>query len=92
MTFSSLFVCTLLVATPFVAAHTKAYSVELEPFGDSSQVTGKAVVFTADGGTVAYSGSAALLKKNGTDSTCAEEYGKLKQIIDERANGASRTS
>jgi 4-hydroxy-3-methylbut-2-enyl diphosphate reductase IspH len=76
MAFSSLFLCTLFVATPFAASHTQVYTVELEPFGDTSQVTGKAVVFTAHGGTVAYSGSAALMKINGTDSTCAEVYGK----------------
>jgi hypothetical protein len=76
MTFSTLFLCMLLVATPFAAAHTKVYTAELEPFGDSSQVTGKAVVFTAHGGTLAYSGSAALLEKSGTDSTCADVYGR----------------
>ena len=76
MAFSSLFLCTLLFATPFAAAHTQVYTVELEPFGETSQVTGKAVVFTADSGTVAYSGSAALLEKNGTDSTCAKVNGK----------------
>jgi uncharacterized membrane protein YccF (DUF307 family) len=75
MAFSSLFLCTLIVATPFAAAHTQVYTVELEPFGDS-QVTGKAVVFTAHGGTIAYSGSAALLETIGTDSACAEAYGK----------------
>ncbi len=56
--------------------HTMVYTVELEPFGANSQVTGKVVVFIEDGGTVAYSGSAAFLEKNGTDSTCAEPYGK----------------
>jgi hypothetical protein len=76
MTFSSLFLCTLLAAMPYAAAHTQVYTVELEPFGDNSQVTGKAVVFTADGGTVAYSGSAALLEINGA---CAEAFGKLKE-------------
>jgi hypothetical protein len=76
MTFSSLFLCTLLVATPFAAAHTKVYTAELEPFGDNSQVTGKAVVFTAHGGTLAYSGSAADLAQAGTDSACADVNGK----------------
>jgi hypothetical protein len=54
---------------------------ELEPFGDNSQVTGKVVVFTSDYGMnlVAYSGSAALLERNGTDSTCAEVNGKQKE-------------
>jgi hypothetical protein len=78
MTFSSLFLCTLLVATPFAAAHTQVYTVELERFGDTSQVTGNVVVFTSDNGMnlAAYSGSAALLERNGTDSTCAEVNGK----------------
>jgi hypothetical protein len=80
MAFASLFLCTLLVATPFAAAHTQVYTVELEPFGNTSQVTGKAVVFTADGGTVAYSGSAALFKNIGTDSTCAEVKGKYSKV------------
>jgi hypothetical protein len=77
---SFLFLCTLLVATPFAAAHTQVYTVELQPFGDTSQVTGKAVVFTADGGTVAYSGSAALLEKIGTDFTCTEVNGKYSKV------------
>jgi hypothetical protein len=66
MTFSSLFLCTLLVATPFAAvayganekvidklltaAHTTVYTAELEPYGDNSQVTGKVVVFAAEDG------------------------------------------
>jgi hypothetical protein len=78
ITFSSLFLCTLLVATPFAAvAHTTVYTAELEPFLGNSQVTGKVVVFAAeDGVNVAYAGSAALLEINATDSTCAEVNGK----------------
>jgi hypothetical protein len=79
MTFSSLFLCTFLVAaTPFAAvAHTMVYTAELEPYGDNSQVTGKIVVFTAHNGiNLAYAGSAALLEINATDSTCAEVMGK----------------
>jgi adenosylcobinamide amidohydrolase len=80
MTFSSLALCTLLLAAPFAAkAHTMVYTAELEPFGDSStsQVTGKVLVFTSHNGiTVAYSGSAAGLEQIGTDSACAEVNGK----------------
>jgi hypothetical protein len=57
------------------------YMAELEPFGDSSQVTGQVTVFTSHNGiTVAYSGSATGLEQNGTDSACAEVNGKYSTL------------
>lgn len=81
MVFSSLALCTLLVATPFAAAaDTMVYTAVLGPFGDNSQVTGKVAVFHSENDmNVAYSGSAALLEKTATDSTCAEVNGKRKE-------------
>jgi hypothetical protein len=58
MAFSSLVLCTLLVAAPYAGAHSEVYSAKLMPFGDASAVTGDVVVFTAHGGTIAYAGNA----------------------------------
>jgi hypothetical protein len=58
MTFSSLFLCTLLVATPYARADVNVYTAVLMPFvdGDNSQALGKVTIFSAAPGTVAYAG------------------------------------
>jgi adenosylcobinamide amidohydrolase len=74
MIFSSLFLCTLLVAVPYARAHTKTYTADLRAIGDMGKgtMTGKVVVFTAHGGTVAYAGSLDYINFL-TNKTCAEE-------------------
>jgi hypothetical protein len=58
MTFSSLFLCTLLVATPYARADVNVYTAVLMPFvdGDNSEALGKVTIFSAAPGTVAYAG------------------------------------
>jgi hypothetical protein len=72
MAFSFIFLCTLLVAVPYARAQTNIYTAELESFGQSSQVSGKVLVFTAHGGIVAYTGSAVLLEADLAATTCTE--------------------
>jgi hypothetical protein len=82
MAFSSLFLCTLLVATPYARADVNVYTAVLKPFGDNSQALGKVTIFsdaTSDGGIVAYAGNAQRLPNFGnlaTNATCAEVNGK----------------
>jgi hypothetical protein len=81
MAFSSLFLCSLLVAAPYAGAQaggdhtTSVYTVDLEPIGDISQVTGRVVVFAANGGIIGYDGTA-VLNADLMDTTCADVNGK----------------
>jgi hypothetical protein len=75
MTFSSLFLCTLLVAAPYAGAHTNVYTAKLMPFGDDSTVTGDVVVFTAHGGTIAFAGNAVSFPYDDS-MMCEGENGK----------------
>jgi hypothetical protein len=74
MTFSSLFLCTLVVAAPYAGAHTKVYTAKLMPFGDDSTVTGDVAVFT-NHGTLAFAGNAVSFPYDNS-TACEGENGK----------------
>jgi hypothetical protein len=86
MAFSSLLLCTLLVAAPYARADVNVYTAVLKSFGDNSQALGKVTIFSdakSDGGTVAYAGNAQHLPNFGnsaTNATCVEVNGKQKII------------
>jgi hypothetical protein len=63
MAFASLFLCTLLVATPFAAAHTQVYTVGAGTLATTGG-DGKDVVFASDYGmNLAACSPAALWKE-----------------------------